>query len=52
MAEYFYDLTREPPNLFIFRIVMQEPTLVGCAVIVSTTTAEHKMKYIVIDTET
>ena len=27
MAEYFHDLTGEPPNLFIFRIVMQEPTI-------------------------
>ena len=27
MAEYFHDLTGEPPNLFIFRIVMQEPTV-------------------------
>ena len=27
MAEYFHELTGEPPNLFIFRIVMQEPTI-------------------------
>jgi len=27
MAEYFHDLTGEPPNLFIFRIVMHEPTV-------------------------
>lgn len=27
MAEYFYEMTGEPPNLFIFRLVMQEPTV-------------------------
>ena len=27
MAEYFNELTGEPPNLFIFRIAMQEPTV-------------------------
>lgn len=27
LAEYFHDMTGEPPNLFIFRVVMQEPTV-------------------------
>jgi hypothetical protein len=27
MAEYFFEMTGEPPNLFIFRLVMQEPTV-------------------------
>ena len=27
MAEYFFEFTGEPPNLFIFRLVMQEPTV-------------------------
>jgi transcriptional regulator with XRE-family HTH domain len=27
LAEYFHDLSGEPPNLFIFRVVLQEPTV-------------------------